>query len=307
MVLPDRAIEMSVIYDPHFQAVFYYSLRKGDEAWKSSDSRWQARREKRIFPLTDIALRNNHHNNKMKKTKEIRPMPDDERSFSWSAISSFKYSKEQWWNKYVLHQKCTYENHAKGTHAFCFIAGFADPECPVVKKTIELEFGSMIDDKIQKDKKFIPSLPRYRILQHEMRCELNGIKLVGIADAFEFVPSKEEAKNFGRLRDYKTGRVKWDQKRADETGQLTMYCFLLWKINKIRPEDMELWIDWLPTHTKDGKIEFVDNPVKPVSFRTKRTMKQVLEFGNYIMEVHSEMYQYAMNRPVLDTHSYDEF
>ncbi len=255
---------------------------------------------------------------KKTKTKENRPMPDPERSFSWSAISSFKYSKEQWWLKYVLHKDCTYENHAKGTHAFCVIAGFADPECPVVKKTIELEFGSMVDEKIQKDKKFIPELVRYPIMQHEMRCELNGIKLVGIADTYrpigiEAIPKRKIGDmNIGfdfkpGLRDYKTGRVKWDQKRANETGQLTMYCFLLWQIEKIRPEDVELWIDWLPTHTKDGKIEFLENPVKPISFRTKRTMKEVLEFGRYIMEVHSEMYQYAMNRPVLDTHSYDDF
>lgn len=252
-----------------------------------------------------------------KPKKENRPLPDSERSFSWSAISSFKYSKEQWWQKYVLHKDCTYENPSKGTNAFCAIAGFADPECPVVKKTIELEFGSMVDEKIQNDPKFIPELVRYPVLQHEMRCELNGIKLVGIADTFRpNIPVKVGKKILSHqpfdilkpgLRDYKTGRLKWDKKRADETGQLTMYCFLLWQIDKIRPEDMELWIDWLPTHTKNGKVEFLENPVKVHSFRTKRTMTQVLEFGNYIMEVHSEMYQYAMNRPILDTHSYDDF
>lgn len=233
-------------------------------------------------------------------------MPDPERSFSWSAISSFEWNREEWWLKYVLHQKCTYESAEKGTIAFCVVAGFADPHCPVVKKTIELAFGSMVDKRIETDKKYIPKLVRYPIMQHKMRCEFHGIPLVGIADTYR-EPAPMTVRKFGHkpaLRDYKTGRKKWDQKRANETGQLKMYALMLWILWKIRPEDCEFWIDWLPTHIVDGGIAFIETDHKklmPRSFKVKLTMTEVLKFGQHVVDTYNEMQQYAMNRPILDT------
>lgn len=232
-------------------------------------------------------------------TFENRPMPDPERSFSWSAISSFEWNKEQWWMKYVLHQKCTYADEVKGTVSWCAVEGFADPECPVVKKTIELAFGSYVDMKIQKDKKFLPKLPRYKFMQVKLKTVFEGITLINIPDGLEYEPKV-------RVCDYKTGRKPWDQKRADETGQLTFACLVLYWDKKIEPENVDLTIYWLPTHTKDGQVEFVkEGDIR--TFHTKRTRKQVLEFGNRILKTYAEMQEYAMNRPCLDTHSYDEF
>lgn len=244
-------------------------------------------------------------------------MPDPERSFSWSAISSFEWSREGWYLKYVLHQKCTYESAEKKTVAFCFVTGFADPECPVVKKTIELAFGSFVDTKIQVDKKFIPKLVRYPIMQYEMRTVFDGIPLIGIADTFrESIEVKKFerkgfTKTFAGLRDYKTGRKPWDQKRADETGQLTMYSALLWLTKKIRPEDVEFYIDWLPTHIKNGEVVFIEEDHKklqPVTFQTRRTMHDAMTFLNdRLLPTYRSMLEYAQNRPVLDTDSWDEW
>ena len=206
----------------------------------------------------------------MSKNKYLKIDPN--RALSWSQIASFQWNKDQWYRKYV--------------------AG----ELPEVTK--ELEFGSMVDKKIQDDSSFLPKLVRYPILQHEMKCQFNDIKLIGIADTYR---PKRPA-----LRDYKTGRRPWDQKRADDTGQLTMYCLMLYWIDGIRPEQVDLYIDWLPTHVQGGKIEFIkEGDIR--TFRTKRTMSQILSFGNEIMDTYNEMHEYASHRPVLDTHSYDDF
>lgn len=212
----------------------------------------------------------------MKKTKPQNlqyPTLDPTRALSWSSISSFEWNKDQWWRKYI------------------------GKEIPEV--TPELEFGSRIDKKLQDEPDFLPNMVRYNQLQFEMRCEFNGIPLVGIADTYE-ERRIETGPPYAALRDYKTGRKPWDKKRADETGQLTMYCLMLWLLYKVRPEDVELWIDWMPTHIKDGKIEFIkEGDIR--SFRTKRTMKQVLEFGQRIVDTYAAMHEYCKHRPILDT------
>lgn len=184
----------------------------------------------------------------------------------------------------------------------CVIAGFADPECPVVKKTIELAFGTWADLKIQNDKKFYPKLPRYAMLQEKLKAQFNGIPLINVPDGLEI----DLKKLIATVCDYKTGRNKWTQARADETGQLTMACLLLWLIYEIRPEDVDLYIYWLPTHTVKGRVEFVE-PGQFVTFKTRRTMKQVLEFGQHIVDTYLAMDEYARNRPVLDTSDYSQW
>lgn len=194
---------------------------------------------------------------------DLRTVYNKDRPLSWSGISSFQWNPQQWYSKYVL------------------------KILPEV--TPELEFGSFVDKKIQKDPKYLPHVVRYPVMQHEMRVMWDGIPLLGFSDAFD--PDAYE------LRDYKTGRKPWDQRRADETGQLTMYLFMLYLMdNSNKPEDFKLFIDWLPTHIQDGKICFVEpdhKKLKPTTFRTKRTMREVLLFGSLIKETWVAMELYA--------------
>lgn len=215
-------------------------------------------------------------------------MPDPKRPMSWSQISSFEWNRDQWWRKYI---------------------GGEIPET-----TPELEFGSYVDKKIQDDPTYLPHVIRYSVLQHEMRCEFNSVPLIGIADAYE-PPEAKKVKDQtiligGMLSDFKTGRRPWDQKRADETGQLTMYALMLYLTAGIKPETITFSIQWLPTHIKDGKVEFIEpdhTKLKPVTFHTKRTMRDALKFGQKIMDTYAEMHEYCRHRPTLDTHSYDDF
>lgn len=182
---------------------------------------------------------------------------------SWSAISSFEYDPEQWYQQYYLGIKTDSK---------------------------EMAFGRKIDERVQVDPKFIPTLRRYKHMQHRMEVIFDGIPLIGVADGFE------ELKR-AALGDYKTGKKAWDQKRTDEAGQLTMYGLLLWLTIKLRPEKVDFYIHWLPTtETNDFRIEFRDRPVVPVTFKTQRTMRQLLEFGVRIKKTEAAMRKYVAER-----------
>lgn len=216
------------------------------------------------------------------KTFDLTTIYHEERPLSWSAISSFEWNPTQWYKKYVL------------------------KELPI--DTPELRFGSMIDKKVQDDPTFLPELVRYPVLQHEMRTIFDGIPLLGFADTYRprVRPAKGRESLTAALRDYKTGRKPWDQKRANETGQLTMYLLMLWQQHKIRPEDVECYIDWLPTHIKDGEIAFIE-PVKIHTFKTKRTMHELLTFGQRIKDTYAAMEEYAGRQADMVTSDMDGF
>lgn len=218
----------------------------------------------------------------MKKQFDLKTIYHEKRPLSWSAIASFEWNPSQW--------------HAK------YVAG----ELPII--TPELEFGSFVDKKIQADKDFLPTLVRYPVEQLEMRTVFNGIPLIGFADAYQprVRPAKNRSSSVAALRDYKTGRKPWDQKRADETGQLTMYAFMLYLQHKIKPEEVEFYIDWIPTHYVDKKIAFIE-PVTIHTFKTRRTMRQVLAFGQRIKDSWEAMEAYARRQEEMESDSLEDW
>lgn len=201
---------------------------------------------------------------------DLKTIYHKDRPLSWSGISAFEWNPKQWYEKYVEKQE------------------FTSPA---------MEFGKLIDKRVQDDPKFLPELPRYPIQQHEMRTIWNGIPLIGYSDQYRprVRPAKNRSSTSLSIRDLKTGKESkpWTQKRADETGQLTMYLFMLYLMDKtINVADAELYIDWLPTHIKDGEIALVE-PVKVHTFKTKRTMTEILKFGQRILTTWAEMEEYA--------------
>src|SRR5689334_52062 len=123
------------------------------------------------------------------------------RPLSWSAISSFEYSPHQWYRTYILGERQTSK---------------------------EMEFGKVIDQRFQDDPTFLPSIPRGEQLQMKFKATFSGIPLVGVPDIIAL--EKEPM-----IGDLKTGRKEWDQKRADETGQLTFYSLLVYLNYKLKP------------------------------------------------------------------------
>lgn len=182
------------------------------------------------------------------------------RPLSWSALASFEWNPEDWYRSYVLGEK---------------------------QFSREMEFGSYVDKRIQTDSKFLPDLPRYALMQHKMKTSFGKIPLVGIPDGLDF--------DVLHLADFKTGKKAWDQKRADETGQLTFYLLLLWLTNNVKPEQFKCYIHWLPTKENgDFSITLIE-PVKIHTFETKRTMRDLLDFGKRINSTVKLMNAYANN------------
>lgn len=218
------------------------------------------------------------------KRFDLHEIYHEDRPLSWSGISSFEWNPMQWYQKYVLKQE--------------------QPMTP------ELILGKEVDERIQKDPTYLPQVPRYPIMQHEMRTKWRDIPLLGFSDQYRPERSEGPYDDFFTplgIRDLKTGRKPWDQKRADETGQLTMYLFMLYlKDKKIDVENAELYIDWLPTHIKDGKLSLVE-PVVVHTFETHRTMQQVLEFAQRIERTWKAMEVFAQKQSTLLVHDIKDF
>lgn len=183
------------------------------------------------------------------------------RPLSWSAISSFRFSPEQWYNRYFLNEK--------------------QDESP------EMAFGKSVALSIEDGTCKVPGLlaALQKKKEHGFKVVFNKIPLVGFADAFC-------DEKFRTLDEVKTGKKPWDQRRADDHEQLTMYALMNYITNKVRPEDVLFTLYWIPTEDRgDFTIGFV-NPVRFYAFPTKRTMKDIIRFGADIKSIVKEMEEY---------------
>ncbi len=189
------------------------------------------------------------------------------RDLSWSQISSFEYDPEQWYRNYWM--------------------GVRD------KPSAEMLFGSKIGKKLEKDPEFLPMIPRSTTMEYKFQAEFNDLILVGYADSF--------CDDALTLREYKTGVKAWDQKRVDTHGQITMYCFMHYLTHKIKPEEITCTLHWMPTKKIEHgdftvEISFVDDIENNIMhFETKRTMREILEFGTRIKKTVKLMESYALN------------
>lgn len=183
-----------------------------------------------------------------------------QRPLSWSALSSFTYDPEQWFNNYVLGKK--------------------DPP------NKEMIFGKLIGEKLASDPTYLPEVPRLDKYEHELRVMFMGTPLVGYMDNYCTKTKK-------KMHEFKTGKKAWDAKRVREHGQLDMYLLMHYITEKIPPEEMDVSLVWLPTReTGAFEIEFVE-PFAPKIFKAKRTMQDLLTFGARINETVKEMKKYC--------------
>ncbi len=197
-----------------------------------------------------------------KKTKEAR-LAFTKRPLSWSAISSFEFDRESWYQKYVLGYKTTSK---------------------------EMEFGKAIGKKLETDSTYLPMVPRYGTMEYEFKVKLGGIKLIGYADTFDHQDGR-------RLGEFKTGKKEWDQNRVNEHGQLTMYVLMNQIQNKVKPEDVEITLTWMPTEIdEDFNIRFADDIESKIqTFKTRRTQDDINQFVVRLAKVYNEMKKYALS------------
>ncbi len=185
------------------------------------------------------------------------------RPLSWSAISSFEWNPEQWYSRYVLAQQ--------------------DPPSE------EMLFGKLVGERLASDPSFLPHVPRYKVFEYELKQSLGNIPMIGFIDSYE----PKLFKKGPALYEYKTGVKPWDQARADEHGQISMYLLMLFLEQNVSPDTIPVDILWLPTQKNgDFTISLVDEKDVRI-FRTKRTMTQLLEFGQRIRTTVKDMELFA--------------
>jgi len=184
------------------------------------------------------------------------------RPISWSSISSWNYSKEQWARKYI--------------------DGIIEPANPA------MTFGKAVGEELAKNPKFLPFVPRYSIFEHKLEAEIGNIKLIGFLDTYE--PNKA-------FREYKThGTTPWTQKRVNSHEQIDMYCLLLYLTEKIKPSDISIHLDAIPVQTKNDFSMEINQNLPILSFETKRTTKDILIFANKIKSTVVAMKAFAKTR-----------
>jgi len=194
------------------------------------------------------------------------------RPLSWSSISSFEYNPEEWYMSYVL--------------------GKRKPE------TKEMIFGKVLAHSIETGKPLVPvtiiypeKIEKGKNVEHSFKVMLGDIPLIGFADTFDHLQHKH-------LGEFKTGKNDWDQVRVDNHGQITMYLLMNFITYKVLPDDVECFLEWIPTYESgDFKIKFV-KPVKIRHFKTKRTMSDVLMFGERINKTVEAMQRYIDSKIV---------
>lgn len=183
---------------------------------------------------------------------------DKKRALSWSAISSFEYDPEQWFDKYVLGKK--------------------------QEETSAMLFGKQIGERLASDPTFMPEVPRLPVYEYKLTARIGDIPLIGYIDAFD--------KDIPALLEFKTGK-KWDRKKAESHGQIDLYCAMLWAMHKIHPGDLDIKLVWMETEQGgDFSTQFVKG-MKPVIFPLKKSMVDVLNMLVRVKKVYAQMLVYT--------------
>ena len=188
--------------------------------------------------------------------------PFEYRPLSWSAISSFRYDKEQWHRKYVQ--------------------GIKDPPNDL------MTFGNVVGTKLATDPTFLPDVPRLSVFEKELKGRVGNIPILGFLDSFSFDKDTIE------ILEYKTSSNanRWTKKSAQNHGQLLFYLALCWLNYQKAPEDIKCRLVYIPVEMtiEDGMI--VSSEAIQI-FHVQHTAIEVLHFLKYIKETYAEMLVFA--------------
>ena len=185
-----------------------------------------------------------------------------ERPLSWSQLSSFEWDKNQWHVRYILN-------------------------APTLT-TPEMEFGKLVGEKLANDETFLPSVPRLKKFEVKLEARFGKIPLIGFLDTADSVQNR-----FDEYKTGKKGKNEWSQKKVDNHGQIDMYLLMLYLTHKVRPEDMNVALHWLPTVKNEEGIIALIEPFYFKTFETKRTLNQILQFGVRINRAVAEMEKFC--------------
>jgi len=186
-------------------------------------------------------------------------------TISWSSFQAFRdFDKDKWYDQYVLGNKA--------------------------KPNPLMQFGIDIGEKLATDQNFLPEVPRLDIYEQQLHGKIGDVVITGHMDAFS-----ETKKAIGEYKT-STNPNKWTQEAVDNHGQITMYCLLVWLNYGIKPEELDLALtSILGVETGDFKIVLPEPPVVK-TFKTKRTMLDVLNFGVELKKIKKEMEEFVKTK-----------
>lgn len=191
------------------------------------------------------------------------------RPLSFSQLNSWEHDKEQWYDNYVL------GNRGPTNH--------------------NMRAGNIIGDSIGTPNSYVPALQPPGIKEFKLDARLGDIWLVGYAD--HFCPTTLE------LHENKTSTnpKRWTQGQADKHKQLTMYSLMLFLKHNIPPEEVTIYLNFIPlVERADYRICLPDPPTYR-QFPTRRTSEQIAEYAEEIEQTVAEMEAYIEKFSTVET------
>lgn len=186
------------------------------------------------------------------------------RPASHSYFSSWEYDKNEWWDNYIL--------------------GKRKPANPAML------FGNVVGDTLGTPDSLVPDLILPGVKEYELSASLGDIFLVGYCDHYD-----PETKT---LHENKTSDnpTRWDQKKVDAHPQLDMYALMLYLRDKVKPEDITMYLNFIPVERGADMIYRVPQPPVYHQFPTKRNTAQILKYAKYVTDTVKDMEAYYHNR-----------
>ena len=122
-----------------------------------------------------------------------------------------------------------------------------------------LELGQSEDPEVRL---LISLLPSCELKEQEIRAKYKDIELLAKPDTHD--------KDFGKLREYKTGRNRWTQEKVNKHGQLDFYASVIYLNEKKIPL---VHLDWIPTEYDENGFLKLAGGIH--SFERKITIKDI--------------------------------
>lgn len=211
------------------------------------------------------------------------------RPLSHSQLSAWEYDPTEWYKRYILGER--FEPNATMIAGTKIGDAIGTGACPLLKAK-------------SKEHYIYPS----GVKEFKLTAKLGDIYLVGYCDHFD--PTTHT------LHENKTStnRYRWNQRKTDEHDQFTMYALMLFLCHNIPPEDVTMYLNFIPTckllvpkadfkdvpewaldeHICDERVELPD-VIEWKQYPTKRTTEDLERYVTYVENTVKAMQEYVDN------------
>jgi len=163
-------------------------------------------------------------------------MKTNREHFSWSQYNLWLTSKREYWKRYNQgYENKSNKYFAKGKELAKMLEGAEvaqsnDPmQDVIVKKIPKLDYT---EDELV-----------FKVGDKDVLCYLDGVNI-----------------DYKMFAEVKTGKIPWTQERVDDHDQLLFYALAIWKLKKVLPSSMLIWVETEETENRKelnytGRVE----------------------------------------------------